>query len=212
MTRRLLLASLVFALAGCASANYAFWNKFGYEKRDILVSRVESAKTDQEKAKEQFKTTLQRFQELTGYQGGDLEAKYKKLSSEYDACKSRADDVSSRIKSVDAVASDMFKEWKQELSEYKDPKLKAASEQKLSDAQTRYDTLIDLMRKSEAKMQPVLQAFHDQVLFLKHNLNAQAVASLQTTAAGIETDVQALIKDMEASINEANSFIAQMKT
>ncbi len=212
MTRRLLLASLVFALAGCASANYAFWNKFGYEKRDILVSRVESAKTDQEKAKEQFKTTLQRFQELTGYQGGDLEAKYKKLSSEYDACKSRADDVSSRIKSVDAVASDMFKEWKQELSEYKDPKLKAASEQKLSDAQTRYATLIDLMRKSEAKMQPVLQAFHDQVLFLKHNLNAQAVASLQTTAAGIETDVQALIKDMEASINEANSFIAQMKT
>jgi len=212
MTRRLLLASLVFALAGCASANYAFWNKFGYEKRDILVSRVESAKTDQEKAKEQFKTTLQRFQELTGYQGGDLEAKYKKLSSEYDACKSRADDVSSRIKSVDAVASDMFKEWKQELSEYKDPKLKAASEQKLSDAQTRYATLIDLMRKSEAKMQPVLQAFHDQVLFLKHNLNAEAVASLQTTAAGIDTDVQALIKDMEASINEANSFIAQMKT
>ena len=212
MTRRLLLASLVFALAGCASANYAFWNKFGYEKRDILVSRVESAKTDQEKAKEQFKTTLQRFQELTGYQGGDLEAKYKKLSSEYDACKARADDVSSRIKSVDAVASDMFKEWKQELSEYKDPKLKAASEQKLSDAQTRYATLIDLMRKSEAKMQPVLQAFHDQVLFLKHNLNAEAVASLQTTAAGIDTDVQALIKDMEASINEANSFIAQMKT
>ena len=212
MTRRLLLALLAFTVAGCASANYAFWNKFGYEKRDILVSRVESAKTDQEKAKEQFKTTLQRFQELTGYQGGDLEAKYKKLSSEYDACKSRADDVSGRIKSVDAVASDMFKEWKQELSEYKDPKLKAASEQKLNDAQTRYATLIDLMRKSEAKMQPVLQAFHDQVLFLKHNLNAQAVASLQTTAAGIETDVQALIKDMEASINEANAFIAQMKT
>jgi len=212
MTRRLLIASLIFALSGCASANYAFWNKFGYEKRDILVSRVESAKADQEKAKEQFKTTLERFQELTGYQGGDLEAKYKKLSAEYDRCKSRADDVSGRIKSVDVVAQDMFREWKTELSEYKDPKLKAASEQKLSDAQNRYATLIELMRKSEAKMQPVLTAFHDQVLFLKHNLNAQAVASLQTTAAGIETDVQALIKDMEASINEANSFIAQMKT
>jgi hypothetical protein len=207
-----LVLLMLTMLVGCKSANYAFWNKFGYEKRDILVSRVEKAKTDQEKAKEQFKTTLDRFKELTNFQGGALEDKYKKLSSEYDRCKGRADDVSSRIADVDSVAKDMFKEWKQELSEYKDANLRRSSEQKLRDAQDRYQQLITLMRRSEQKMQPVLAAFHDQVLFLKHNLNAQAVASLQTTAAGIETDVQALIKDMEASISEANQFIAQMKT
>ena len=197
---------------GCKSANYAFWEKFGYEKRDILVSRVEDAKKDQEKAKEQFKTTLERFQELTNFQGGELESKYKKLSSEYESCKKRADAVSERITAVDSVANDMFREWKQELSQYQNAELRRNSEQKLSDAKSRYQTLIALMRKSEAKMQPVLTAFHDQVLFLKHNLNAQAVASLQTTAAGIDKDVQALIKDMEASINEANEFIKQMKT
>ena len=208
----LIISLLGIALTGCKSANYAFWNKLGYEKRDILVSRVEDAKDSQEKAKEQFKTTMQRFQELTNFQGGELEAKYKKLNSEYESCVSRADAVHKRVASVDSVAQDMFKEWKQELGEYQDPKLKAASQQKLSDAESRYAQLIAAMRKSETKMDPVLKAFHDQVLFLKHNLNAQAVASLQTTAAGIETDVQALIKDMEASINEANSFIAQMKT
>ena len=140
-----------------------------------------------------------------------MEAKYKKLSSEYDACNERAQAVSKRIADVDSVAQDMFKEWKQELSEYQNAQLKTQSQQKLNDAQQRYAQLIALMRKSESKMQPVLTAFHDQVLFLKHNLNAQAVASLQSTAAGIETDVQALIKDMEASINEANQFISQMK-
>ena len=212
MNRQILLIVTCLTLIGCKSANYALWNKLGYEKRDILVSRVEKAKTDQEKAKEQFKTTLERFQELTNFQGGELEAKYKKLSTEYDRCKGRADDVSSRIAAVDSVAKDMFKEWKAELAEYKSGELRRNSEQKLRDAQTRYDQLIALMRRSEEKMQPVLVAFHDQVLFLKHNLNAQAVASLQTTAAGIETDVQALIKDMEASINEANAFIAQMKS
>jgi hypothetical protein len=205
------LAILVL-LTGCKSANYKFWEKLGYEKRDILVSRVEDAKNDQEKAKEQFKTTMQRFQELTNFQGGELEAKYKKLNSEYESCVSRSDAVHKRVAAVDSVAQDMFKEWKSELSEYQDAKLKAASEQKLNDAQTRYAQLIAAMRKSETKMDPVLKAFHDQVLFLKHNLNAQAVASLQTTAAGIDQDVQALIKDMEASINEANAFIAQMKT
>ena len=207
-----MLVGMVLVLCGCKSANYAFWNKMGYEKRDILVSRVEKAKDSQEAAKEQFKTTMQRFQELTNFNGGDLEAMYKKLSGEYDSSVSRADAVRDKIASVDSVAQDMFKEWKSELSEYQNPELRAKSEQELNDSKQHYATLIAAMRQSEAKMDPVLKAFHDQVLFLKHNLNAQAVASLQTTAAGIDQDVQALIKDMEASINEANAFIAQMKT
>jgi hypothetical protein len=212
MKRSIVLIVICATLVGCKSANYALWNKFGYEKRDLLVSRVEKAKTDQEQAKEQFKTTLQRFQELTNFQGGALEAKYKKLSSEYDRCAGRAKDVSDRITAVDSVAKDMFREWKAELSEYQNPDFRRSSQQKLDEAQTRYAQLISLMRRSEEKMKPVLAAFHDQVLFLKHNLNAAAVASLQNTSAGMETDVQALIKDMEASISEANAFIAQMKS
>src|SRR5688500_8498412 len=168
---------LLIVSGGCKSANYAFWDKFGYEKRDLLVSRVENAKEDQEKAKEQFKTTLQRFQELTNFQGGELEAKYKKLNTEYERCAGRAEDVSARIDAVDSVAKDMFKEWKQELSQYQNAELRRASQQKLDAARGNYDQLISLMRKSEEKMKPVLSAFHDQVLFLKHNLNAQAVAS-----------------------------------
>ena len=75
----------------------------------------------------------------------------------------------------------------------------------------KYEQLISLMKRSEAKMKPVLAKFHDNVLFLKHNLNAAAISSLQGTAGQIETDVQALIKDMEASIAEADAFMKQMK-
>ena len=60
-------------------------------------------------------------------------------------------------------------------------------------------------------MRPVLAAFKDQVLYLKHNLNAQAISSLQETAANIESDVAELISAMNASIAEANEFIKQMK-
>jgi hypothetical protein len=59
-------------------------------------------------------------------------------------------------------------------------------------------------------MTPVLSAFKDQVLFLKHNLNARAVASLSDTVKGIEGDVGRLIAEMNASIAEANQFIEQM--
>jgi DUF1680 family protein len=71
--------------------------------------------------------------------------------------------------------------------------------------------LIGAMKRAERKIDPVLAAFRDQVLYLKHNLNAQAIASLQSELASIETDVAKLIKEMEASIKEADGFISSME-
>lgn len=214
MNRLLGIFALSLCMAfgvGCASTYYSAWQKLGYEKRDILVSRVKGARDDQQEAKQQFQTTLEQFQALTNFKGGDLEAEYKKLSGQYDSCESRAASVTKKVNSVDKVANDLFAEWETELGQYTDPNLRQQSQQKLTETKSRYAVLIAAMRKSEQKMQPVLKAFKDQVLFLKHNLNAEAIASLHTTAAGIDTDVSQLVKDMEASINEANSFIGQLE-
>ncbi len=215
---RLLIASVLlvsFVAGGCAqtrkSAYYGVWSKLGWAKRDILVDRVEDARDEQNAAKEQFKTTLEKFQEITGSSGGELESKYKKLNSAYEDCVKRAEAVTTQINKVDTVATDLFKEWEAELEQYDNAELKKSSAEKLASTKTRYAQLLSVMRASESKMPPVVKAFHDQVLYLKHNLNAQAIASLQTTATTIEGDVQNLIKDMEASINEANDFLSQLK-
>ena len=208
--RLVALCVLLLAVTGCKSAYYNTWEKLGWAKRDILVDRVEDARDDQEAAKKQFKTTLERFQEVANFQGGDLEAKYKKLNGEYEDSVGAAEDVSKRIKAVETVAGDMFKEWQEEIKQYTNAELRRSSEEKLRDTRQRYNQLIGVMKQAEGKMQPVLAAFKDQVLYLKHNLNAQAVSSLQATAAGIESDVATLIADMERSIAEANTFINQM--
>ena len=36
----------------------------------------------------------------------------------------------------------------------------------------RYDQMIGAMKRAEGKLEPALQPLRDQVLFLKHNLNA----------------------------------------
>jgi hypothetical protein len=89
--------------------------------------------------------------------------------------------------------------------------IKSLHKRKLRDTKKKYTQLIGAMKRAERKTDPVLAAFQDQVLYLKHNLNAQAIASLQSELASIETDVAKLIKEMEASIKEADLFISSME-
>jgi len=202
----LLLASM---LTGC-SAN-TFWRKMGYENRELLVDDVKEARDEQNKAKEEIKTTMERFKEVTAFQGGDLEAKYNKLKAAYDDAESRAGKVSGRIGDVEKTASDLFEEWEAELENYDSAELRSKSREQLVDTRSKYRQLLSVMKQAESKMKPVLKAFSDQVLFLKHNLNAAAISSLQGTAATIDADVSRLITEMEASIKEANDFISAME-
>jgi len=198
-------------LTGCKSAYYNTWEALGWHKRDILVDRVEDAKTDQQNAKEQFADALEQFQSVVKVDGGELETKYNKLKTELDASEAAASAVTKRIASVESVAGDLFNEWEAELEQYSDPNLRRQSEGQLRETRSKYTKLIAAMKKAESKMEPVLKVFRDQVLFLKHNLNAKAVASLQGTVTELQDDVAALVRDMQASIDEAEAFIDTLK-
>jgi hypothetical protein len=201
-------------LAGCNwifdRMYYASMEKLGREKRDILAKRVAAGREDQEKAKEQFQTTLQAFQALTGFDGGELEKVYNKLSKELERSESRAGQVRERIDGIERVAGDLFREWDGEIEKMSSADLRAKSRVLRDDTEDRYSVLIAKMRLAESKMEPVLSAFRDQVLFLKHNLNARAIQSLGNTALEIDDEVAALVKDIEASIAEADAFVASL--
>ena len=186
------------------------WSELGYQKRDILVTRVTEARDDQTKAKQQFTSTLDQLKALTNFDGGKLEEEYKKMKASYDTCVTRADTLNKKVASVDKVAKDMFDEWTKELDQYSDANLRANSEQKLNASKARYDKLHTAMVTSVAKMQPVLNRFHDVVLTLNDSLNSAAINSMQGTTVEVGGDVQNLIKDMNTSIDEANAFIDSM--
>ncbi len=208
MRRFLPLAALV--LTGCSSLYYASMEKLGKEKRDILVQRVIDGKKDQEKAKEQLKTTLEAFQELTGFDGGNLEKTYKKLNGSLEDAQSRAKDLTNRVASIDQVAGDLFNDWDKEIGGMKNGELRNKSRRILRDTKQRHLQYMQKMRATEKKIAPVLQAFQDQVTFLKHNLNAKAIGSLKSTSTKLDSDVAALITDIESSIVEADSFIQSL--
>jgi predicted nucleic acid-binding Zn-ribbon protein len=200
----------MMAAFGCQSAYYKTMETFGVHKRDILVDNVKDARDAQDAAKVQFASALEEFSSVVNVQGGELEKKYKTLNAAYEKSKSRADAVKGRLNDVKRVGSALFKEWEKELETYKSDNLRKASQSKMVQTQKQYDRLITAMEKAESKIQPVLDAFGDQVLFLKHNLNAQAISSLQGELGSMETEIGSLIQEMEKSIGEADAFIQQM--
>lgn len=200
----------MFGAGGCSSTGIAIRESLGTPKREQLVDRVEETREAQEEAKTQFASTLEELQALSGFDGGELEAAYKRLDSQLDRAESRAERVREKIRSVDRVATALFNEWEDELDEYATESLRNASARQLDETKQRFGDLLFAMRKAESKMAPVLAAFGDQVLFLKHNLNARAIASLDSTLGELEDEIAVLIRDMEASIAEANAFIDEM--
>ncbi len=204
------IVTVLIFLIGCSSAYYGTMEKLGYYKRDLMVDRVEAAKDAQEDAKEQFKSALEQFSTVLKVDGGELEEKYDQLKTAYDESNDRAETVRERIESVEDVSEALFDEWQTELDQYSSDSLRRSSARKLKQTRRQYTQLIGAMKRAEKKMEPVLSAFQDQVLFLKHNLNAKAIASLQTELVSVEAEVNSLIRDMEISIKEADAFISSM--
>jgi len=185
--------------------------KVGIPKRDVMVHRVEKARDTQEETKEQFKSALEQFTAVTNFNGGDLESVYNKLNTEYEASVEQAEEVRGRIDSIEDVSEALFAEWEDEITQYSSASLKRSSQRQLTDTKRQYSLLIQAMERAESKLEPVLVVFKDQVMYLKHNLNARAISALKSELGGIQSDVSSLITAMEKSIDEANSFINSME-
>jgi len=207
----LLAAAVGVSVIGCRTAYYAAYEKVGVYKRDLLKESVVEARDDQKEAQEQFKDALTRLKEITRFDGGKAERAYRGLQSQYDDCAKQAEVVRKRIREVETVAGDLFAEWEKEIGQIGTPSLRDASRQQLTTTRQRYDELHASLIKAEQSMTPVLKQFGDYVLYLKHNLNAQAIASLQGEAASIQGEISRLIEEMNRSIARADEFVKGMQ-
>ncbi len=208
---RPIFAALLLSLTACSSMYYGALESAGIPKRELMVHRVEKARDTQEETKEQFKTALEQFTAVTNFDGGDLEVVYNQLNDEYEASVDQAETVRKRIDDIKDVSAALFEEWEEEIEEFSSASLKRSSKTQLSETQRQYRQLINAMESAESKLDPVLTVFKDQVLYLKHNLNARAISSLKNELSGIQSDVSSLIDAMESSIDEANNFINSME-
>ena len=205
------LATIVLGLCACSTMYYGAMEKMGVHKRDIMVDRVKEARETQNEAKKQFLTAMEQFKSVVKFQGGDLEKEYNKINATLKRSEAEADAVRSRIRAVEDVAEAMFSEWNGEIKLYKNEALKKSSQRKYSLTKAKYTELIGAMKKAESKLEPALAPLRDQVLFMKHNLNAKAIAGLSGEVVSVQANVDKLVKEMEIAIAQADKFIAALQ-
>lgn len=211
--KKAIILSLAFVFAaGCNSVYYNTMEKFGNPKREILVDRVEGTRDSQQIAKAQFTTALEKFKSVVDINSSSLlEEKYELFKDELKKSESQANSLYKQIDSVEDVADALFEEWESELAQYSSAEMRAASRKQLDQTKQKYAQMLNAMQKAQGKMEPILAVFRDQVLFLKHNLNAQAIASIRGKFTSVEADINQLVAEMNKSIAEADSFIKAMK-
>ncbi len=206
-----ILAAILICLSGCSTIYYGAMEKLGVHKREIMVDRVKAARDSQDEAKKQFVSAMDQFKSIVNFQGGDLEQEYNRLNATLQKSEARAADVRSRIQAVEDVSNALFKEWRSEIKQYASDALRKSSQRKYDATKAKYEDLIEAMRQAESKLEPALVPLRDQVLFMKHNLNARAIAGLSGELASVQVNVDTLVRDIETSITQADAFIAALQ-
>ncbi|MEH0667580.1 DUF2959 domain-containing protein [Vibrio scophthalmi] len=211
MPQLLTLMLSLLTLVGCQSTYYSAMEQVGYHKRDIMIDRVEDAKTSQQEAQQEFSSALEALSVLTQFDGGELESVYEQINDKYQASEEAAEEVAARIAAIEDVSQALFDEWQEELDLYTSATLRRSSEQKLRETKASYQTMLKAMKRAESKMTPVLNTLRDNTLYLKHNLNASAIGSLQGEFTNLEKEIQFAIAQMNEAISESDKFLQTLQ-
>ena len=211
IARTAAVCATLLALTGCASVQYSALEKVGIHKRDILVDRVEDARDSQTETREELVSAYEELSSLIDYDGGELEKKYERLSKQVERSRDSTEELDEHLADIDRVSEDLFDEWKSELELYSSAALRADQEKKLALARKQFAMMRKRMQTARDRVDPVMAVLSDNVLFLKHSLNAQALAALRGQASVLEGQVDVLIRDMQIAIEEADAFISRMR-
>ncbi len=202
----LIFSTSVLLMTSCQGAYFKTMARMGRQKHNILVSRVQDASDSQKKAQEHFRSALDIFNTVENLKDSKLKDTYEKLSDTLEDGEGETKSFQKAVDSIESVAEALFVEWEAELQQYSSKKLAEASKKKLENTRSRCTKLVNAMRGTEKKVELIIKAFRDQELFLKHNQDAQFISSLSDEMTSIKSNITSLIKDMDASINESETF------
>ena len=196
----LVLTAVLLSTAVSAPAQEA-----GVKQVEQLTNKFGSTVEAITDARAQLVKTMDVYNSIFSEVAKDRKSLYKKLQNEMDTMVKRRGEISTRAEQTRIEADNLFVSWGNSLSGITDPDLRKRSEERLAKTKARYADIQATGRQADDAYAPVMKKLQDQVAYLGHDLNAEAVGSLKGDAAKLTGQVDELkkrIDDLVGSINK----------
>ena len=182
----------------------------GHRQTDRLISRADRALRSIGEAKEQLQTTLEIYNSIFEG-GGDTRRIHRDLTRAIDRSEDRREDVRRRVADMESEAHTFFAQWMKSLDEISSESLRQRSQARLNEARVRYGEILTEGRTASAMFEPLMGALRDQVVFLGHDLNPSAIASLKPDAEKLNAQAESLLSGIERTQRKISGYIASLK-
>ncbi len=206
---RAIAAALVLAsVPACSFVNNMIKGKTGPADVDDLVAAVENVQKELDVSKGTMLAAVQGLQAITApdFQGDAVKA-YEQLVDVVENSEDQAEDLRKSIEKMQAEAVPVFDQWTKDLEAYSNPEMRQRSQARLSAARERYDAVVAAVEPVLVEYEAINQSFRDHVLFLKHDMNPAALATIQDDVRRIAKDATSLDSRFNGGRAAATAYI-----
>jgi ElaB/YqjD/DUF883 family membrane-anchored ribosome-binding protein len=206
---RAVAAALVLAgLPACTFVNNLITGNTGPSDVDDLVASVERVSSELDASKAQLLGAIQALQKVTAPEfKGDAVAAHKELVNAIDDSEDQTDDLRKSLERMQAEAEPVFNQWTKDLEAYSNPEMRQRSQARLAAARERYDGVVAAVTPVLVECEAINQTLNDHALFLKHDMNPAAIATIQDDVKKVAKEASDLDGAFNAGKAAARAYV-----
>jgi myosin heavy subunit len=204
-----LILALVTAVAALRATPAAA--QAGPEQTTKFLKTVEGTVKAIGESRAQLQKTVATYNSITEMTAKDLKSAYKDLNKDVAESEKKVTEGRPKVDEMNTAAQSYFAAWKESVAAISDPDLRKRSEERLAEAQARFDKIAVAGKDARQNFDTLMTDVKNQSTFLGHDLNASAIASLKPNAVKFNAQATTVFTKVEGVTKMFDEYIASMK-
>lgn len=178
------------------------------EQVDELLRRIERVQAESAVAKESAHSALNELCTLVspGFKG-DAAMAFAKFVAASDASEEQGETLRDSVEPMRDAADALFRRWTKDMEAFGNSRMRQRSQTRLDETRTSYQSIVGASQAAQI----ALDAFHDDLrdhaTFLRHDLNANSVASLRGDVRQLREQIEGLDMRFDATVAAARAYV-----
>jgi hypothetical protein len=203
-----LAAAFALALAGAPAAAIA---QGGPEQAAKFAKSVDNTIKSLESTRAQLDKTVAGYNSIIDLTAKDTKGAYKDLGKNITESETKVAETRLKVDEMNAEADAHFSGWKTSTAAISDPALRQKSEDRMVDAQAKYQKISSAGRDARQHFDALMSDLKNQSKFLGSDLNPAGISSLKPDAAKFNTRAHELFGKIDVVSKAFADYAASLR-